>query len=79
MPCLPPRFRCAPYGDDPLPLRIAGAPKLKRAIREYDPKASGRITWVLFENLDLRFRISPLPEISEVQAGRTSPDNQHAW
>ena len=56
-------------------LGIVGAQKFQRLLGEHHAKAPGRAFGVLLEQVDLRVRVTPLPEIGEVEAAGASADH----
>ena len=56
-------------------LGIVGAQKFQRLFGEHHAKPPGRAFGVLFEQVDMRVRMTPLPEIGEVEAAGASADD----
>ena len=54
---------------------IVGAQKFQRLLGEHHAEAPGRAFGVLLEQIDLRVRVTPLPEIGEVETAGASADH----
>src|SRR4051812_7868039 len=59
-------------------LGIVGAQKFERLFGEHHAKPPGRALGVLFEQIDLRVRMTPFPEIGEVETAGASTDDGDA-
>ena len=49
--------------------------EVERAVGEHNAEAPGRALGILFEQVDMRVRMTPFPEIGEIEAAGASADD----
>src|SRR5262245_14177104 len=59
-------------------LGIISAKKIESAIGKHDPETPRHVSRVLFVQLDFRLRVTLLPKVREIEAGRASPQDGDA-